>query len=486
MGTPDMEGTYGTYHFFTDDTSLLGAASGGGAVHRVAVENGVVHAELPGPPSLVENGGQAKVPFTVYVDPEREVARVDIFGQHLLLAKGEWSRWVQGSFTLCPNPLLRFLPDLGYIGGMVRFHLAGAHPYLRLYASPINMDPSDPALPISTPPEFAAEMAEAIGPYYTQGMAADTQVLSAGLLDEQGFMDQIAILLEEENRQLDYSLDRFDDGFLFAYFSVIDHTSHMLWRAMDPEHPGWTPELGRKHGDAIPSIYRAMDDMLGRTLQRVDDDTLILVMSDHGFAPYYREVNLNTWLKDQGYLVLTDDSLESQTQYFNHVDWGRTRAYSLGFNSLYLNRLGRERRGIVEPGREAEELMDEIEGKLLALRDHATGLTPVQTIYRTGEYYHGAHVSEAPDLVVGFRRTYGASDSSALGSLDRPIIKDRVDPWSGNHLMEASTVPGVLLANRPITKRDPDLRDMAPTILDAFGIEPMPEMTGQPVLAGPE
>jgi predicted AlkP superfamily phosphohydrolase/phosphomutase len=130
--------------------------------------------------------------------------------------------------------------------------------------------------------------------------------------------------------------------------------------------------------------------------------------------------------------------------------------------------------------------MDEIEAKLLALRDHATGLAPVSTIYRTAEYYHGAHVSDAPDMVVGFSRTYGASDSSALGSLDRPIIKDRVDPWSGNHLMEASTVPGILLANRPVAKRNPDLRDMAPTILAAFGIEPTPEMTGQPVLAESE
>jgi predicted AlkP superfamily phosphohydrolase/phosphomutase len=206
-------------------------------------------------------------------------------------------------------------------------------------------------------------------------------------------------------------------------------------------------------------------------------------MSDHGFAPYYREVNLNTWLKDQGYLVLTDDSLESRTSYFNHVDWGRTRAYSLGFNSLYLNRLGRERRGIVEPGEEAEALMDEIEARLLSLTDHATGLTVVKEIYRASREYHGSHVDEAPDMLVGFRRSYGASDSSALGTLSRPVIQDKTGAWSGNHLMETSSVPGVLLSNRALLVEDPDLKDIAPTILDLFGIEPTDEMRGRPLLA---
>jgi predicted AlkP superfamily phosphohydrolase/phosphomutase len=482
MGTPDMAGSYGTYHFYTDDVSLLGAASGGGEVRRVTMVDGKAEAELPGPPSLLVNGGPATVPFTIYADPEEEIVRIDIFGERLLLARGEWSHWVRGSFALCPGTFLEYLPNLR-VSGTVRFHLAGAHPYLRLYASPVNMDPFAPALPISTPPELAAEIAESIGPYYTQGMAEDTQALAAGLLDDQAYMDQAAIILEEENRMLGYALDRFEDGFLFVYFSVVDQVSHMMWRAMDPRHAAWTPELGRRFGDAIPSMYRAMDEMLGHTLERLDDDTTVLVISDHGFAPYYREVNLNTWLKDQGYLVLTDDSLESRTSYFNHVDWGRTRAYSLGFNSLYLNRLGRERRGIVEPGEEADALMDEIEARLKAVMDHATGESIVTQVYRASQTYQGRHVDDAPDMVVGFRRGYGASDDSALGTLTRPIIQDRAEAWSGNHLMETSAVPGILLVNRTIQVDDPELKDIAPTILDLFDIEPTPEMTGRPLLA---
>ncbi len=483
MGTPDMSGNYGTYHFYTDDVSLLGAASGGGEVRRVTVVDGRANAELPGPPTLLADSRPALVPFTVYVDPDEDVVRVDIFDERIFLPQGEWSPWVRGTFTTCPHALLQYVPDLGYLHGAVRFYLVGAHPYLKLYASPVNLDPYAPAMPISTPPGLAAEMAEHIGPYYTQGMPEDTQALSAGLLDDQAYMDQAAIILEEENRTLDYALQTFDDGFLFVYFSVVDQVSHMMWRAMDPRHPSWTPELGRKFSDSIPSMYRAMDDMLGRALEKVGDDTTLLVMSDHGFAPYYREVNLNTWLKDQGYLVLTDDALESRTSYFNHVDWGRTRAYSLGFNSLYINRLGRERQGIVEPGEEAEALMQEIEARLLSLTDHATGLTVVKQLYRASQHYHGAHVDEAPDLLVGFRRSYRASDTSALGTLSRPVIQDKADAWSGDHLMETSAVPGVLLSNRAILVDDPDLEDIAPTILDLFGIEPTDEMSGRPLLA---
>ena len=476
MGTPDLQGTYGTYHFFTDDSTLFDAASGGGKVHPVNVEEGVVKAKLPGPDNnLKEDAPTVEVDFQVFVDPDREVVRVDIADRLLVLKQGEWSPWVQVDFPL--------IPLLASVQGLVRFHLAGAHPYLRLYASPLNMDPLSPALPISTPDDFAAEIADEIGLFYTQGMPEDTQALSAGLIDDTAFMRQAGVILEEEDRMLDYALEHFEEGFLFVYFSVVDQVSHMMWRTMDASHPMWSRELQREHGDAIPSMYRAMDRSLGRVLDGMDDDTILLVMSDHGFAPYNREVNLNTWLKDQGYLVLTDDSHEIGTQYFNNVDWGRTRAYSVGFNGLYLNRRGRERWGIVEPGPRAEALMDEIEEKLLAYVDHATGVGPVARLHRAIRDYQGEFVSDAPDLLVGYRRGYRASESSALGTLTRPVIQDRLDAWSGDHLMDPAAVPGVLLSNRPLGAEDPGLEDIAPTILQVFQIQVPPEMIGKPLLA---
>jgi len=335
MGTPDLLGTYGTFHFFTDDPAISQAdVSGGGEVHRVTVDEGRVDAKLPGPDNTwKENEDRATLPLTVFVDPAREVVRVDIAGEKLLLAEGEWSDWVQVKFTLCPL--------VATVQGIVRFHLVQAHPRLMLYASPVNIDPTSPALPISTPADFAGEIAEGIGLYYTQGMAEDTMALSSGIFADEDFMQQVGLVLEEENRMMDWALDRFEDGFLYVYFSAADLVQHMMWRAMDPEHPMWSPRLQEAHGDAIASVYRNLDAALGRAVAKVGDEALVLAISDHGFAPFYREVNLNTWLKDRGYLVLKDPTREAATQFLSNVDWGRTRAYGLGFNGLYLNRRGR-------------------------------------------------------------------------------------------------------------------------------------------------
>ena len=475
MGTPDVKGTYGTFQEYTDDPALPPGSVPGGEIHRVELRDGRFDATLTGPVNTMREGSPlTEIPFTVHVDGSRDVVRIDIGDEKILLGEGEWSHWVEVKFSLCW--------PIASISGIVRFHLAGTHPRVRLYASPVNLAPDAPAQPISTPVDLAAEIAGAIGPFYTQGMPEDTQALSAGAISDDGFMAQARIILAEEDRMLDWALDGFDDGFLFVYYGVVDMVSHMMWRAMDRNHPMWSPDLQRRHGDAIGEMYRGADAALGRALSRVGNDTTVLVISDHGFAPFYREVNLNTWLKDQGYLVLTDDALESRTEFFNHVDWGRTRAFAVGFNSLYLNRRGRERWGIVDPGPEAKELLDEIAGKLLTFRDHSTGLTVVSRAYATSEIFEGAHRSEAPDLIVGYRRGYRASDKSALGSLSRPVVQDRLDAWSGDHLMETGAVPGILLSNRKLVSGRKNLEDIAPTILVSFGIPPPPEMTGRPLL----
>jgi len=477
MGTPDVRGTYGIFHFFTDDPAILGDKVSGGEVHAVEVSGGVAQARLPGPRnSLREDRPVVEVPFLVYVDAERDVVRVDIAGEKMLLARGEWSRWVRVKFPL--------VPLLKSVHGIVRFHLVEAHPHLKLYASPINLDPYEPDLPLSTPEDYAAELADAIGLYYTQGIPSDTKALSHGLIGDDGFMEQARVILEEENRMFFHELERFEEGVLFGYWSVTDQVPHMMWRAMDPKHPLWTPELGAAHGDAIFEIYRAADATLGRTMPHVDEATTLLVISDHGFAPWYREVHLNTWLKDEGYLVLMPGARESDTELFSNVDWTRTRAYGMGINGIYLNRAGREKWGIVQPD-EAEALIDEISAKLLALQDPANGQTAVSRVYRTSEIYHGRNRDQGPDMQVGYRRTYRCSDESALGGLPRPVIRDRMGAWSGCHLMETASVPGVIFTNRKLVPGDKSLADVAPTILSEFGIPTPADMVGRPILAAP-
>jgi len=355
-------------------------------------------------------------------------------------------------------------------------------PQFQLYVTPVNIDPSNPALPLSTPEDYAPELARQVGYFYTQGIAEDTKALTAGVFNEDDFLYQSRLVLNEQRRIFDLEFDRFREGFFFFYFSSLDQGSHMLWRAMDEHHPAYDPEVAAKHAAALAELYEEMDRVLGQVRARLDPDTTLLVMSDHGFGPYYRSFNLNTWLLENGYLALRDPRRRVGTDLFNNVDWSRTWAYGLGLNALYLNLRGREREGIVDDFMQ-EELLEEISRRLLEVRDPDTGQPVITHVYRREEVYHGPHVEEAPDLLIGYNWGYRAGWETSLGGFSASVLEDNREVWSGDHCIDHSLVPGVLLSNREIRLPQPKLTDLAPTILSEFSITPPAEMTGQSVFA---
>jgi predicted AlkP superfamily phosphohydrolase/phosphomutase len=190
---------------------------------------------------------------------------------------------------------------------------------------------------------------------------------------------------------------------------------------------------------------------------------------------------LNTWLLDNGYVFLQDDSQREQTEFLLNVDWSRTRAYGLGLNALYLNLRGRERYGTVMPGVEAEQLLDEIIRKLLSVTDPEADRPVVTHVDRATEVYTGPYVMDAPDLLVGYNRGYRAGWDTILGKFPRAVLEDNRNEWSGDHCMDFRLVPGVLLSNKKLRAGAPALTDLAPTILAEFGIEKTEEMVGQSV-----
>lgn len=469
MGTPDLRGTYGTFSLYTADPSDgEGRGVPGGLIHRVEARDNRVRAALPGPPNPFRRGVErASREFEVFVDPESDAVKIEIGGEELVLRTGEWSPWVAVRFDL--------LPGVATVSGIVRFHLLQASPQLRLYTTPVNIDPKRPALPISTPPQYARDLAERAGDFYTQGLPEETAALTAGALDDAGFVAQADEIHAERLRLLDVELARFRRGLLFVYFGGVDQTSHMFWRTLDRPGP---------HAGVIRDFYRHLDDALGRALEALRPeagaDVTLIVMSDHGFAPFRRTVHLNSWLREQGFLSLRGDR-PSGRELFGDVDWSRTRAYGLGLNGLYLNQQERERFGIVASG-ERERVVAELGTKLLEWRDPQTAEPVVTRVYRREEIYGSRYRDLAPDLVVGYSRGYRVSDASALGEAPRATIEDNPKKWSGDHCMAAELVPGVLLSNRRIESASPGLADLAPTILALFGIAPPAEMVGQPVL----
>jgi predicted AlkP superfamily phosphohydrolase/phosphomutase len=474
MGTPDLRGTYGTFSFYTDDPLATAGSVEGGQVIPVQVENSRVRASLIGPDNSFRRGSPAATePFMVAIDPLEPVAKISYQDQEFVLREGEWSRWAPVEFQL--------IPFFGNVKGICRFYLKQAHPRFQLYVSPVNIDPADPALPLSTPASYSRELAEEVGEFHTQGIAEDTKALSDAVLDDNEYLAQARTVLAEHRRIFDAEFPKFHEGVFFFYFSSLDLNSHMFWRLTDPAHPGYDAARAAQNGAAIEDFYRQMDEVLGEVLARLDDRTTLMVLSDHGFAPYARSFNLNTWLMQNGYIALKDGSTGDPNEPLANVDWSKTRAYGLGLNGLYLNLRGRESQGIVQPGTAFDALTRELVEKLLAVRDPKTGLPVITRLDRASDAYQGPYAQSGPDVLVGYNRGYRAGWKTILGAFPPDVFEDNTNPWSGDHCMDYTLVPGVLLSNRKVVADAPALTDIAPTILALFGIEKPGGMMGKSV-----
>ncbi len=499
MGTVDMRGGYGQYSWYTDQP-VASRADLKGDIQLVTVEDydldGVpdtVKAALKGPPDVFHlppgqlpgDNDYLTVPITVSIDADAPVALIRAgtgsSAAQAVVREGEWTDWMAVSFDALPAGAMP-------LAGAVRFYAKELRPGFRLYASPVNLSAESPPQDLSTPSDFASDLADVLGgQYYTQGMPEETNALKDTTFSDDDYVKQVALVQEDAEAMLDVALARFTPGdATFFYLSDIDLQCHMLWRHGDPKHadapahPAFDADAAAHHADDIEGYYANVDRLLGEVVAGLPEDTLLVVMSDHGFQPFTRAVHLNSWLRDNGWLTLKDGKTEGHIAH-GDIDWSRTRAYGLGFNALYLNLQGREAEGIVLPA-DAAATEASLQAQLTALVDPQTGKNPVLRVDRGAEVYHGPRVSEAPDLIVGYDRGYGNSDESTLGEVPAAILVDNTSRWSGNHLMAPEVVPGVLLTNRPIPTDGHDLTDVTATLLAWYGVAPLPGMTGQPVL----
>jgi hypothetical protein len=365
-------------------------------------------------------------------------------------------------------PLEFTLAPMQKLHGICRFYLKSVEPELEVYVSPINFDPMAPDAPISTPGSYATQLAEESGRFYTQQMPEDTKAFTEGVLEMEEFLELSHYAGGEVIEQYGHVLDDFiasSAGFLFYYFGNADQVSHVMWASMDPGHPQYDPETYGRHVDVIPSIYQELDGVVGRTLDAAGDRALVVVMSDHGFSTWRRSFSINRWLIDNGYLVRIDPSIEEDDGLFRNIDWPKSRAYAYGINGLYINLRGRERNGTVEP-RDRRAVMDEIAQKLLATIDPATGQPAISKVYAREDIYHDGDAIE-----IGHAKGTRGSSKGALGNIEKDLIRDNLDDWSGDHIMDPDAVPGVLFASRKLARPAPSLRSLAASILTELGIE---------------
>lgn len=465
LGVPDVRTTLGRYTLFTESPEAFDDPKGDivrlikkGRTYRPAGDHPKgSEASFIGP-------NRSKIPLTIDIHSSDEIV-VTIHSTVTSLKVGQWSPWVK----------LAFSHALGRrIAAQVRLFFASIEP-LRLYATSPHVDPAKPAFSISYPDSYAQELYHAIGPYHTLGLPEETNGVIDEALPFDGFAQLLRDIQQEREKMFAEALSQFREGVLAFVFDTIDRAQHIFWMARDVGHP-LHDAATNQYEVVIREFYERMDAVVGRVLDGLGEDTTLIIVSDHGFSTFRRAVHVNSWLREQGYLVLK--SANEGKPLFHNVDWARTKAYALGFSSIFLNMAGREAHGCVKAA-DMPALMQELSGKLLALEDPKTRTSAVRAVYKGSNIYHGPLAAQGPDLVIGFQAGFRASWQTAVGAAPVPIFEDNRKRWTGDHLIDPPLVPGVLLCSKPVQANSPSVFDLAPSILALLSIEPQREFDGK-------
>lgn len=436
MGVPDLLGTQGTYSYYA--TKFIDKNKNGGNIERIKVKNNQVETKLTGPPNPFSGNELLSIPLSLKKTTNNAL-ELNLNDEIRQLTTGNWSDWIPVQFSY---------GGFFSLDGMVRIYLQESFPRVKMYVSPININPRKALLPIANPPEFASELSQDIGLFHTLGMPEETWSYNDGLIDSKTYLEMVKTILAEREKMFFRQLEDDSINLLVEVFVQTDRVSHMFWRGYDSKHPNHdnTNTIER---NAIKWIYQQADRILGKTLQKLKPTDKLIVLSDHGFSPYYRHVNLNRWLFQQGYLKLTSNKEDFSLK---DVDWGSTKAYAMGLNGIYINLVNREKNGIVK-ATEADKVSQEIASKLLKLND--TDQSVINHVYFRDEAYTGDQSHNSPDLIVGYKKGFRASWQTVLGEAPKEIFSTNNDNWSGDHCIDPQLVPGVLFTNFKHNQQQP-------------------------------
>ncbi len=476
MCVPDLRGSQGTFSFFSTESEGGEAKFIGGEQTVLRRKGNVMRSRIVGPDnSMLKSGGRMTLPFTLTIAEDQQSARLEIDGEKALTLKlNEYSDWVE----------LTFKAGLGVkVSGIAKFYLISTNPHVNLYMTPIHIDPENPAMPISHPKVYAIYLAKKQGKYATLGLAEDTWSLNNRVIDEKIFFEQAMSICEERETMFLDAVKQLKSGLVTTVFDTTDRVQHMFYRYLDPTHPANAGKDTEKWKDAIAQVYERADALLGKVWHLIDDpDTVFMVISDHGFTNFRRGVNINSWLRDNGYLYLKDENARTSGEWFEGIDWTRTKAFALGLTGIFINRRGREKSGIVNEGAEYRELIKELAAKLEKMIDPATGKGCVRKITMSQQYFDGPYRFDAPDLLVGWEGGYRNSWECAVGQVTEEAITDNTKSWSGDHCVDPDIVPGVFFCDRAINTETPRLIDIPATIMKLFGQKIPSYMQGQMLL----
>ncbi|MBN2373239.1 alkaline phosphatase family protein [bacterium] len=434
------------------------------------------------------------------------------------------------SITRTGKPLWMILSDKGRKAGVI--NVPGTFPPDMVNGFMISgLDTPSSGCPFTWPEDLAQELKKNVAEYVIESEEARI----VGFRNDQErarFVKAVRDVIQTRWMCAKYLFDKLPPDLFILVFTATDRIQHRFWKYMDRNHPHYNPEEAEPFKDAIYDVYMDLDQRLGEILGQMDEDTTLFVMSDHGMGiRSVKTVYLNRWLLAKGYLNLNEDSgmserikgilikglkrfldrikrgmslnqrrfirryLHKAMQQGNlmldikNIDWAATQAYSNELmNAVWVNLKGREPLGTVDPGKEYDDLCDEIAQGLKETRDPESGESIVKRVYKRDEIYHGSEIGKAPDLVIEWNN-YNPQVSPLFSRKEAGQFLSRLTPEetsraamsqnSGDHKPD-----GILIAlGRGIKSgnhvENASIIDMAPTILYAMGEEIPEDMDGR-------
>ena len=430
--------------------------------------------QIPGPRDtrrkFSEPDAYTSTPLHIKINRIDRRGSVDADGKSVALEQGLWSEWLELPFRMSDNVTVL---------GLTRFFAQEIGEQVRIYMTCVQYHPETPYTPLSAPENYTAELKGRYGLYKTIGWAFDTHALRQSDMEENVFLQDIAETMAWRERLTLDELERGEFDMLISGWTATDRVGHMFWRFRDEKHPYYTPDAPEHWRTALEYTYKRADETTGKVLAKLNEADSLFVFSDHGFGSWRTGFNLNTWLRDNGYLHIENPHLADRG-FLQGINWRETRAYAVGLSSLFLNIQGRETGGIVDPG-EAESLAAEIADKLKQVKDPATGSSVFSNLYPRSSY-HGEAMQDAPDLSLGYAACYQNSRQASRGGAGGLLFEPIEDKWSGEHAAsDYQSCQGVFLANKPVEKENPHIQDLGVTALKQLGADIPSEYEGEPI-----
>lgn len=426
LGTPDILGRLGVGTFFSIDD--IPADPERKTAIRKLVQKGAAKymGTLEGP---AKKNGTVNIDFELQLDDTTAVLQVA--KQKITLKPGEWGEIVELPFSVGFGMTVKAIS---------RAILTSLNP-VSIYFLPLQLHPLGSPWPYATPKNFIQEQWKKNGPFLTLGWPQDTTALNENLINDEQFLKLCEMIDAERECVLNHSLDSFDEGLLACVFDSLDRVQHMFFK-------------GRE--DVIEAWYIRLDQMIGRIIEKASHKKIrIIIVSDHGFGHFDYKVHLNKWLAERGYLKTTNNASSD----LRAVDWSQTQAYALGLNSLYLNIMGREGKGIVHEA-DAVNILAKLKDDLLQWKG-PNGEQVVQSALIRGEVFQGPLAAYGPDIFVGYRPPYRGSAETGLGQWRSESIEKNTEHWEADHCFDSKSVPGVLFSNESLGNfPSPSYRDI--------------------------